>query len=214
MKKQTSTFTIFNRYRERAGYCIRFNRIRTVICQERTIMKQLVIGFFCLLLTSVQAQTYKPVDEGSSVKFTIKNFGFNVSGTFHGLNGTIQYDPAKPLNTSFDVTVDANTINTGIDMRDEHLRSDSYFDVKNYPQIHFVSTRVTTSNKAGTFFVFGNLTIKQTTKEISFPFTIKPQVDAYLFSGEFKMNRRDFAIGGSGTISNDLVVKLEVLTKN
>jgi polyisoprenoid-binding protein YceI len=144
----------------------------------------------------------------------IKNFGFNVTGSFKGLKGVVHFDPNNLAASSFDVSIDANTINTGIDMRDEHLRSDSYFDVKNYPQIHFVSTRVTTSNRAGTFFVFGHLTIKQTTKEISFPFTYQTEAEGPLFKGEFKLNRRDFSIGGSGTISNELVVKLEVVTKN
>ena len=98
-------------------------------------------------------------------------------------------------------------------MRDNHLRSEDYFDVKNYPRIHFVSSRITPAKKAGTFFVSGNLTIKETTKEISFPFTAQPQADGFLFNGEFKINRRDFKVGGSGTISNDLLVKMEVVAK-
>jgi len=176
-------------------------------------MKQLVLGILSLALTSAHAQTLTPVDANSSIKFSIKNFGFNVTGNFKGLKGSIKFDPNALQQSAFDVTIDASTINTGIDMRDEHLRSEDYFDVKKYPQIHFVSTRVTNSNKAGTFFVFGNLTIKQTTKEISFPFTVQPQNDGSLFHGEFKLNRKDFSIGGSGTISNELVVKLEVLAK-
>jgi len=176
-------------------------------------MKQFILILFILSTAYVNAQSLKPVDDLSSVKFTIKNFGFNTAGSFKGLGGTIQFDPADLNHASFDVTVDANSINTGIDMRDNHLRGDEYFDVKNYPQIHFISTRVANSNKAGTFIVYGNLTIKQTTKEMSIPFTAKPQPDGFLFTGEFKLNRRDFAIGGSGTISNELIVKLEVVTK-
>src|SRR6267378_1001113 len=105
-------------------------------------MKFITLGILGLALTTVKAQTLIPTDESSSVKFTIKNFGFNTSGSFKGLKGSIHFDPNNLDNSSFDVTIDVRTINTGIDMRDEHLRSDSYFDVKNYPQIHFVSTRV------------------------------------------------------------------------
>ena len=176
-------------------------------------MKQFILVFLTLATAYVNAQSLKPVDDLSSVKFTIKNFGFNVAGSFKGLGGTIQFDPADLNHASFDVTIDVNSINTGIDMRDNHLRSEDYFDVKNYPQIHFVSTRVVNSNKAGTFIVYGNLTIKQTTKEVSIPFTAQQQADGFLFNGEFKMNRREFSIGGSGTISNELSVKLEVVTK-
>ncbi len=176
-------------------------------------MKQIILVLLLLATSFVNAQSLKPVDDHSSVKFNIKNFGFNVAGTFKGLNGTVQFDPADLSHASFDVTIAANSINTGIDMRDNHLRSEDYFDVKNYPQIRFTSTRVVNSNKSGTFIVYGNLTIRQTTKEMSIPFTAQPQTDGYLFTGEFKMNRRDFSIGGSGTISNELVVKLEVVTK-
>ena len=176
-------------------------------------MKQYLLGIMTLAATYANAQSLKPVDDHSSVKFTIKNFGFNVVGSFKGLNGTIQFDPADLSHASFDVTIDVHSINTGIDMRDNHLRSEDYFDVKNYPQIHFISTRVVNSNKAGTFIVYGNLTIKQTTKEVSIPFTAQPQTDGFLFNGEFKMNRRDYSIGGSGTISNELNLKLEVVTK-
>jgi len=176
-------------------------------------MKQVALGMLSLIVSYVHAQTLTPVDESSSVKFVIKNFGFNVTGSIKGLKGTINFDPNNLASSSFDVTVDVQTINTGIDMRDDHLRSDDYFDVKTYPQIHFVSTRVTNSNKPGTYFVFGKLTIKQTTKEVSFPFTVQPQPDGSLFKGEFKMNRRDFSIGGSGAISNELSVKLEAVAK-
>jgi len=85
--------------------------------------------------------------------------------------------------------------------------------VKKYPRIHFVSTKIASGKKAGTFFVTGNLTIKATTKEISFPFTAQPQTDGFLFNGEFKINRRDYDVGGGGTISNDLTVKLGVIAK-
>jgi polyisoprenoid-binding protein YceI len=176
-------------------------------------MKTFLLFILSLAFVHQKADPLNPIDEVSSVKFIVKNFGFAVTGGFKGLTGAIKFDPNDLPNSSFDVNIDANTINTGIDMRDEHLRGESYFDVKNYPRIHFVSTRVTGSNKAGTFFVFGKLTIKETTKEISFPFNAQPQTDGYSFKGEFKLNRRDYHIGGSGTISNDVVVKLEVVAK-
>ena len=177
-------------------------------------MKQfLAVSAYLALALIIKAQSFTPLDENSSVKFKIRNFGFTVTGSFKGLKGTIGFDPNEPEKSAFDVTVDASSINTGIDMRDEHLRSESYFDVKNYPRIHFVSTRVTRSNREGTLFVFGNLTIKNTTKEISFPFTARPRNEGYAFSGEFRINRKDFDVGGSGTISNELLVNLEVIAK-
>lgn len=156
-------------------------------------------------------QTYTPSDQNSTVKFRIKNFGFNVTGSFRGLQGTVQFDPNDLAKSSFDVSVDASSVNTGIDMLDDHLRAEEYFDVKTYPRIRFVSSRIAPSNKTGTLIVFGRLTIKSITKEISFPFTAKPQNEGYVFNGEFKINRRDFGVGGSSAASNELTVMLSVI---
>jgi polyisoprenoid-binding protein YceI len=159
------------------------------------------------------AQTYKPVDQGTTIKFRIKNLGFNTTGSFKGIGGTIKFDPNNLAACSFDITVDANTVNTGIDARDNHLRKEEYFDVKNHPNIKFVSTKVTKSTKAGTLFVYGKLTIKGVTKDISFPFTAKTVDGGYLFNGEFKLNRRDFKVGGGSTVSDNLTVMLDVMAK-
>ena len=167
-----------------------------------------------LLLPALSfAQTLTPSDKDSKVKFRIKNFGFNVTGSFSGLNGTIQFDPANLASCRFQVTVDAKTINTGIDMRDDHLRKTEYFDVENYPHIKFESVKISPSNKSGTLFIFGKLTIKNVTKDISFPFTATPTDEGYRFNGEVKINRRDFKVGGGGTISDNLTVTLEVVAK-
>jgi polyisoprenoid-binding protein YceI len=111
------------------------------------------------------------------------------------------------------VSIDANTINTDNDMRDNHLREDTYFDIKSHPRIRFVSTKVTSSNKAGTLFIFGNLEIKGETKEISFPFTATPIDGGYIFKGEFKINRKDFKVGGSSTISDNVTIDLDITAK-
>ena len=162
----------------------------------------------CLSSTS---QVYKPVDEKSSVKFKIKNFGFNnVTGSFKGLQGTVQFDPENLAGSRMDVTVDAKSVNTGINLRDNHLRKEEYFDVKKYPVIRFVSSKITPSSKAGTLFMFGKLTIKNVSQEISFPFTVVAREGGYLFTGEFKINRINFGIGESSSVSDNLTVILNV----
>jgi len=154
---------------------------------------------------------YKPVDQGSALQFTIKNFGFDVTGAFTGLKGSIKFDPQNPTESNFDVTIDANTVNTDNSLRDSHLRDNSYFDVKNYPVIHFVSTKV--NGKNGAYMISGKLTIKKQTKDVSFPFTASSANDGYLFKGTFKINRKDFDVGGTSTIANELEVALNILAK-
>src|ERR1700760_1619290 len=105
-------------------------------------MKKMLLILFISITGNFALAQYKPIDQGSSVQFVIKNLGFNVSGLLSGLDGKIQFDPGNLNLSSFDVSLDANTINTDNNMRDNHLRNDSYFDVKNYPRIHFVSSKV------------------------------------------------------------------------
>jgi polyisoprenoid-binding protein YceI len=98
-------------------------------------------------------------------------------------------------------------------MRDNHLRAGDFFDVKNYPQIRFVSAKVSAAKKNGTLFVSGKLTMKGVTKDISFPFTAQPVQDGYLFNGGFTINRRDFKVGGGSTVSDHLTVLLKVVAR-
>jgi len=174
-------------------------------------MKRIILFFVFAGTAIFSLAQYKPVEKSSVVKFKVKNFGFNVTGSFSGLDGTIQFDPNNLSTASFDVSIDANTVFTDNNARDNHLREDSYFDVKNYPRIRFVSTKVTPSNKKGTLFIFGKLTIKNETKEVSFPFTAEPSQDGFLFKGDFKINRKDFGVGGSSTISDNVDLTLSVL---
>jgi len=177
-----------------------------------TDMKKIVLLLLIVFTGNLAVAQYKPVDKGSSVQFTIKNFGINTGGSFSGLQGNIKFDINHLADANFNVSIDANSINTGTEMRDDHLRQDTYFDVKNYPRISFVSTKVTPSTQAGVLFIFGKLTIKNQTKEISFPFTATPNGNGYLFKGSFNINRKDFDVGGTSVISNSLEVQLSVLS--
>ncbi|HZX58059.1 MAG TPA: YceI family protein [Mucilaginibacter sp.] len=69
------------------------------------------------------------------------------------MQGSILFDPVQPGKMFFDVSIDANSVNTGNDMRDNHLRESTYFDVKKYPLIHFVSSKVTASATKGIFMI-------------------------------------------------------------
>jgi polyisoprenoid-binding protein YceI len=170
-----------------------------------------------LAMTSLYAQTrghsFLPVDEGSAISFKIKNFGFNNEGTFKGLQGTIVFDPQNAAADSFDVSIAAASVNTDNNMRDDHLRKDAYFDVEKYPRIRLVSSAVTVVDRNGHYRLTGKLTIKGTTKEISFPFLATPAGEDYIFKGEFSIKRRDFDVGGASTLSNDLTVTLTVLAR-
>ena len=170
------------------------------------------IALFCVV--TAFGQNYTPADDGSKVRFVIKNFGINTGGTFEGLAGTITFDPANLANASFNVTVDAKTVDTDLEARDNHLRKEEYFDVEKYPKVSFKSTKITTTNKDGYLFMFGVITIKNISKEISFPFKQTSKDGGILFDGEFKLNRLDFGVGGkSFSMSDELNVELSIFAK-
>lgn len=172
--------------------------------------------FFLLCIHFVAAQTnYTPVDEGSKIHFTIKNFGFKTNGDFTGLKGTIHFDPAHLALAQFDVAVASGTINTDNGARDKHLKKEDYFDVAKYPTLNFKSTKVTASTIAGRYFVLGNLTIKGVTKPVQFGFAATAKDGGYLFeSSEFEINRRDFNVGGSSiSLQDKLKIILSVFAK-
>ena len=132
------------------------------------------------------AQTvYTPVDAGSKVHFVIKNFGIKTGGNLSGIKGLIKFDPVNFSASGFDITVDANTINTDNEMRDGHLKESEYFDVEKYKTIHFISTKVVRSSKAGRFYVFGNLTIKNVTKPVEFAFGATLKNGGYIFVHDY-----------------------------
>src|SRR6476469_8708721 len=168
-------------------------------------MKKYFLLLVPVILFSFSSIEFKPVDKTDSVTFSIKNFGINTRGEFKGLNGSIICDADNPSNTSFDVSIDVNTINTGIGMRDKDLKQATWFDASKFSTINFKSTDVTATN------ITGNLTIKGVTKQISFPFTVTTSTSGYIFEGKFSLNRRDFGVGGgSFSLSDNVQVMLKV----
>jgi polyisoprenoid-binding protein YceI len=187
----------------------------SILKTDKGIMKQPILTFFILISSiGLFAQTYTPADNGSKVHFVIKNFGIATGGDFTGLSGSITFDPANLAASQFDVSVDAKSIDTDIEARDHDLRKAAYLDVANYPKLTLKSTKITKTNKDGYYYLFGDLTIKGVTKEVKFPFTATAKDGGYLFEGSFKLNRRDFGVGGSSlSLGDDLTVSLSVLAK-
>lgn len=176
-------------------------------------MRRIVTNlFFCLLFFGAAGQNFQPVADKSNVSFSIKNFGVGTGGQFTGLEGTIVFDKASPEKSSFDVTVNAASVNTDNSARDNHLRKEEYFDVEKFPKISFKSAKI--SSKGSGYAVTGTLTIKGTSKNISFPFTAVQAGDELQLGGSFQIDRRDYKVGGNSMVLGDKVtVTLQVIAK-
>lgn len=112
-------------------------------------MKNCLFFGFLLMASFAPAQSFIPVEKGSAVKFEINNLGFNVDGTFKEIFGSIQFEEGNLSGSSFNVTVNSNTINTNNNTRDKHLRGEDYFNVTAFPVIRIVSTRIAKSTTQG-----------------------------------------------------------------
>jgi polyisoprenoid-binding protein YceI len=145
----------------------------------------------------------------SAITFTIKNAGLKVNGSFSGLEADIRFSPTEYKASTIKASVNANSIKTGIDARDNHLKKAEYFDAVNFPKITMESSFFGKENNR--FIGYFKLTIKGITKDITVPFTFENNV----FKGSFTIDRRQFKVGGNSFILSDNVkVDLLINTKN
>ena len=146
----------------------------------------------------------------SAITFKIKNAGISVDGSFTGLEADIKFNSLKPEEGSIKASVDTKTINTGIEMRNNHLSKPEYFDVEKYPKITLQSVKIEKTGPitfSGTF----KLTIKNVTKEVIIPFNFLKIPEKTEFKGSFSINRKDYGVGGSSlTLSDDVTVTILV----
>lgn len=114
------------------------------------------------------AQTKYNVDSYHSfLNFSVGHMGISfVDGRMDKYQGTLEMTNEDVKTAKFNFTIDANSVNTGIDARDKHLRSADFFETEKYNDIKFVSTAVKKEGKK--YKLHGNLTIKNVTKPVVF----------------------------------------------
>ena len=133
----------------------------------------------------------------SNVTFGVKHMMVaTVRGKLGKLQGEIDFDPKAPAAAKILATIDANTIDTNDPKRDGHLKSPDFFDVGQYPELTFRSTKIEpkASKDKDQFSVSGDLTIRGTTKPVRFDAVIEG-VAADTDGGEH--------LGASGTLVID-----------
>lgn len=140
----------------------------------------------------------------SVITFEIKNLGINTGGSFSGLAAKAHFVPANLSTSTIEASIDVATINTGNTGKDEHLRSEDFFDATRYPKISLKSIAFkhkSGNNYTGTF----TLNIKDKSKQIEMPFTYLEKENTVEFKGTFKINRLDFGVGSSSMVLSDEV---------
>lgn len=147
-----------------------------------------------------------------TVSFKIKNAKVNVEGKFGDLKTTFLFDPVKLNTSSIEAKVAINSIKTGIDMRDKHLKKKEYFDAEAYPEMTLKTTGIIKLGE-NQYGAKCQLTVKGKTKELEIPFIVIDNKNGTAsFSSMFKLNRLDFGVGSTSIImSNELNVFLSIL---
>ena len=160
----------------------------------------------------------------SYIGFKIRHMGItDVAGSFRDFKGTINYDPKDISKSSVNFSAKVTSIDTGVAPRDKHLRSADFFEVEKYPEMTFKTTKVEKKGKILT--VYGDLTLKDVTKQVAIPFTVNGIIkDA---QGNMKMgvsadtiiNRQDFGVkwqnklpDGTLALSDNVKIDLQLET--
>ena len=159
----------------------------------------------------------------SNVDFVIRHMMVtNVRGTFGAFDGTLTFDPANPAAAAVDVTIQVDSINTGVADRDAHLKSPDFFDAATYPTITFKSTHVEATGD-NTAKVTGDLTIRDVTKPLTLDVEFLGQANSPFgdvrggFEATGKINREDFGLTwnqaletGGFLVGKDVKIQLAV----
>jgi polyisoprenoid-binding protein YceI len=167
-----------------------------------------------------------PVDKNhSSVAFHVPIMGgmSKVHGKFSDFDIQLNYDEVDVTKSSVTATIKVASIDTGIQGRDEDLRSPKFFDADKFPNIVFESKRV--EKQGDHFLATGTLTMHGVSREVALPITItgtftdpatKKQVMG--FGANLTLNRRDYGINWENSalatfVGDNVDVELEILTK-
>jgi len=174
------------------------------------------------------AGTWKLDPYHSELSFSVKHLMISkVKGTFGTFDVTI-VTAEDPRETTIEATVDVASVNTGVEPRDEHLRTSDFFLVEEHPTMTFTSTGFDGDVTGGEFTVTGNLSLRGVTQ----PVTLTGEFGGIMDDGQGnvkagatvtgKINRHDFGVswnnalegggvtlGDTVTITADLQVALQ-----
>jgi polyisoprenoid-binding protein YceI len=174
--------------------------------------------------------SYLPIPAGdysidknhSIIGFTIKHNELTlVGGRFKDFTGTIHFDDKDPSKSSVEFKAKVESIDTGVEARDKHLRTADFFEVAKYPEMTFKSTKVERKGKA--YNLTGDLTLKGVTKQVVLPFTITGAIKdgrsntRIGIAAQTRIDRRDYGItwghalpGGGFDVAHDVTIDLQL----
>ncbi|MDQ0578502.1 YceI family protein [Streptomyces rishiriensis] len=145
-----------------------------------------------------------------------------VRGVFHQFEGTIHLDGTDPTRSTAQVVIKTESIDTGVEQRDQHLRTNDFLDAPTFPDITFRSTAVEPRSDTE-YRVTGDLTVKDTTRPVTIDFEYTGNaVDPYGnlrvgLEGSVTISRKEFGVtwnaaleGGGVLVSDKIVLEFDI----
>jgi len=180
-------------------------------------MKKLILTFL-LTCGILFANEYVLDTAHSNVGFSIKHLMIsNVNGNFKSFDAELEFDEKTKTITKLEATIDTNSVDTGIEKRDEHLKSSDFFDVQQFPNIQFTMTSIDEE------YLTGNLSMHGITKEIKLKYTIHGVIKdmqgnlrvGFTLKGDIK--REDFGLtwnkmleSGGFVVGDDVKIVIDI----
>jgi len=173
------------------------------------------------LMERERTMSWKIDNVHTHVSFSVKHMMVTtVRGKFTSYRGTVRLDPKDFTRSTFEGEIDVASVDTGNVDRDNHLRTNDFFDAPNHPNITFKSSRIELKD-AGDYVVHGDLTIRGVTKpialDVEFLGTSKSPYGQTIagIGVRGKLNRKDFGVNfnallETGGVAVSETVKLEL----
>jgi polyisoprenoid-binding protein YceI len=167
-------------------------------------------------VATAAVETYVIDPAHSSVAFRTRHLFSKVPGSFGSFKGTITVDRDNLEQSSAEATIEAASVNTSNEKRDNHLRTPEFLDVAKFPTITFKS-RSWKKTGQNTLDVTGDLTIRGVTKEVVLKATalgfgagMQPGSQVSGWEATTTINRRDFGVNGPAMLGNAVGDEVEI----
>jgi polyisoprenoid-binding protein YceI len=179
-----------------------------------------LVAALLLTLSAAAQDTWQLDPAHTAAQFSVRHLAVStVRGGFTKTSGSALYDPANLGKSSIQVSIDAASVDTRVEKRDNDLRSPNFLDAQKYPTIRFQSKKVEAAGE-GKLKVTGDLTIHGVTKEVVLdvdgptPAIKDPMGPGRLRMGASattKINRQDFGVSGlPGIVGDEITITLDV----
>lgn len=178
-------------------------------------MKPFIAGLVLALNLPAGAAELTHVDQSkSSIRFLTRQMNVPMEGRFKTFTAQIAIDPAKPENGRASISIDIASIDSGSREGDEEAQGKDWFDTARFPKASFVSSSVKALG-GGKYQALGKLTIKGKSKDVSAPFTLRPEAGGLWFEGALPMRRLEFGVGSgtwgdTDTVANEVQVRFKL----